>query len=354
MKIKKNSFSYIILVFVLILVLSSCSKSSIDDQVNSTIINNKETEAIITQSPEPTNSETPNVTNSNTKEPDNKTTYLGQEVPGDTPKLFLPDIVSTDNFEHSSPTISLDGSEIYWSRIEHPLSQDAKHKIVYSKRVDNQWSEPKIASFSGINSDDGPRFNQDYSRIYFHSKITSSENSDYHYDIFYTEKIDDGWSIPKKLEGEINTEEIESDPSFTSDGTLVFCRHNKEASKDEFLFTMTTNESYNSPEKIYNETENNFINVNPFINKEGDILLFGSVNRSDGFGACDLYVSFLTEDNGWSEPINLGDSINTRANERFPSLSPDGKYLFFVSNRASGIGDVYWVDASVIYELKPN
>lgn len=83
------------------------------------------------------------------------------------------------------------------------------------------------------------------------------------------------------------------------------------------------------------------------------MLLFGSINRPDGFGASDLYVSFLNDNGSWSEAINLGEKINTAANERFPSLSPDGRYLFFVSNRSkpenlsaqdkpqNGLGDIY-------------
>jgi len=49
----------------------------------------------------------------------------------------------------------------------------------------------------------------------------------------------------------------------------------------------------------------------------------------------------------------MGSLINTDMLERFPSISPDGKYLFFTRNKGSEISDFYWVSAKIIEELKP-
>ena len=93
-------------------------------------------------------------------------------------------------------------------------------------------------------------------------------------------------------------------------------------------------------------------------------------------GQGDLYVSFKGEDNGWLEPIHMGDEINSPFHEAAPFVSPDGKYLFFCSFRpnppsnakrrltyrevkelldgpGNGRGDIYWVSAKVIEELRP-
>lgn len=94
-------------------------------------------------------------------------------------------------------------------------------------------------------------------------------------------------------------------------------------------------------------------------------IVFVSYNRPDGYGAFDLYASFKKGDDTWTTPINLGDRINTPANEHFPAFSPDGQYLFFVSDRISqeaekgpdspmnGSSDIYWVSAKIIEELRP-
>ena len=290
-----------------------------------------------------------------------KIDYLGQTPPEDKPILFAPGIVSTAHFEHSSPTISPDGKEIYWSRVELPLSRESLHKIIYVKKVGDQWTNPEVASFSGINVDDNPSFSSDGNRIYFYSRkpYTDANNSMSLHDIFYSERTKNEWSDPIKLSSVINTPEIESGPSLTKEGDIFFSRGSI------FYFANKKEDTYTEPIAVLNDTLNNkFLNITPFINAEGTVLLFGSVNRPDGFGASDLYVSFKQKDGNWSCPKNLGEKVNTGSNERFPSLSPDGKYLFFVSNRSkeenirseilpeNGLGDIYWVDAKFIEELK--
>jgi outer membrane protein OmpA-like peptidoglycan-associated protein len=75
---------------------------------------------------------------------------------------------------------------------------------------------------------------------------------------------------------------------------------------------------------------------------DGKRMYFTACNRPDGIGNCDIYVSFKREDK-WSEPVNLGEPINSTSSEKQPSISPDGRTLYFISNRAGGKGgfDIY-------------
>lgn len=75
----------------------------------------------------------------------------------------------------------------------------------------------------------------------------------------------------------------------------------------------------------------------------------------------DLFISFKKKDGSWSSPKNLGANINSNAKDEFPYVTPDGKFLFFNSSRKSvinemkisnGPGNMYWVDAEFIEELK--
>jgi len=78
------------------------------------------------------------------------------------------------------------------------------------------------------------------------------------------------------------------------------------------------------------------------------------VNSKGEFGRSDIFVYFRNEDNSWSQPINLGEKVNSDCSESCPSLSPDGKYLFFnrhcEDDRDSY--DIYWINASFIKELE--
>ena len=97
----------------------------------------------------------------------------------------------------------------------------------------------------------------------------------------------------------------------------------------------------------------------------------------DSIGATDYYIVFRNPDDTWSEPINLGNKINTDGGlEYAPYVSPDGKYFFFMSSRSraielagsqlslarmlelhstpeTGLPGIWWVDARFIEDLKP-
>lgn len=73
---------------------------------------------------------------------------------------------------------------------------------------------------------------------------------------------------------------------------------------------------------------------------DGKLIFFTACNKPDGHGPmCDLYYSEVDQEGRWSPPKNLGDNINTKYSEKHPSVSPDGRILFFSSNRPGGKGD---------------
>lgn len=70
---------------------------------------------------------------------------------------------------------------------------------------------------------------------------------------------------------------------------------------------------------------------------DGSVMYFTACNRADGKGRCDIYSS-LKENGRWTEAINIGSPVNSAFWEAQPSISPDGKTLYFVSNRDGGFG----------------
>ncbi len=73
------------------------------------------------------------------------------------------------------------------------------------------------------------------------------------------------------------------------------------------------------------------------ISADGRLLFFTGCGRSDGIGSCDLYMS-IQKNGSWSDPVNLGAPVNSKSWESQPSVSADGKWLYFTSNRAAGKG----------------
>lgn len=99
-----------------------------------------------------------------------------------------------------------------------------------------------------------------------------------------------------------------------------------------------TGEGWSQPEAMQID---DFYNISPFANyflSADQRYLLMSVEREDSKGSRDLYVSFPRDDGTWTEPMNLGDDINTAEVESSPFLAIDDTTLFFSSKGYSGYG----------------
>ena len=85
--------------------------------------------------------------------------------------------------------------------------------------------------------------------------------------------------------------------------------------------------------------------AHPCIAADESFIIFDSKRTEDAENA-DLYVCFKLKNGDWSGAYSLGNTVNTKWNDICPSLSPDGKYLFYMSR-----GDLYWVSSGIIEAL---
>jgi hypothetical protein len=281
--------------------------------------------------------------------------YLGQTPPGDTPIVFAPGIISTQHHEHSSPTFSTDGNEVFWSIWRRP--DIGEPQVIMTMQCENgTWSKPAIAPFSGKYRDGEPIFATDGNRLYFYSTRPTSDGK-MNSDIWFVNKQANGWSEPKCLGFVAKFPELKSvyQPSVTGNGSLYFISRQKDVPPGEFLIWRAACINGKYPEiepvsPVINDVDV-YVNWTPFIAPDESYLLFsrGDTNRDIG----DLYISFKSKiKNEWTAPVKMGEPINTKAQERFPSISPDGKYLFFCRSGNGGQDDVYWVSTKVIDDIK--
>lgn len=152
---------------------------------------------------------------------------------------------------------------------------------------------------------------------------------------------------PQNLGAGINSDLDEYWPCLTADEELlIFTRlvpiddENKEIrikNQEDFWVSHRKDSLWQPAEplsKIIN-TQNN--EGAQSITADGRYMYFTACDRSDGYGRCDIYYS-VREGDVWSAPKNLGRPINSSDWEAQPSISADGRELFFVSNRKSGKG----------------
>ncbi len=141
---------------------------------------------------------------------------------------------------------------------------------------------------------------------------------------------------PKALPLEtINTKEFEYLPSLSADQkTLVFTRR-VEGQEDFYISKMKNGEWQTAQPAVGINTPKN--EGSQTISADGKTLVFGASGREDGFGRYDLYISKFREGK-FSTPTNMGRNINSKARDRQPTLSSDGKILLFESSRSGGLG----------------
>jgi len=189
------------------------------------------------------------------------------------------------------------------------------------------------------------------------------------------ERTASGWGEPRPLGSPINTDNRELYPSMTHDGTLYFFsnRPGGRGGSDVYRARFVDGK-FTEPENLGDGINTEENESDPFVAADESFIIVTS-SRPGGFGRGDLYVSFRGEDGSWGTLINLGETINTADTEFCPSITPDGKYIFFTSTRAPGIDyppiklgykeklgvaagvsdrniDIYWVDARIIEQFR--
>ena len=271
--------------------------------------------------------------------------YLGQKPPGMTPEIFAPGIISTKKNELNS-VFSPDGREFFFTRTEGDVDI-----IYYSEQIDGHWTEPKAASFSGNDSDLDMNFSPDGNRLYFCSNRLSSSSVG-GMDIWYCERTEKGWSEAENVGAPVNSPDRDTYPCFTQNGGLYF-GSNRDGTRgdNDIYYTQLRNGKYTIPLRLGDSINSDFGEGDAYVAFYESFMIFDSWGRPDGYGKGDLYISYKLEDGYWSKATNMGDRINSEFTEYCPILSHDGKYLFFTSSR-TGKGDIYWVDAKIIEELR--
>ncbi len=142
---------------------------------------------------------------------------------------------------------------------------------------------------------------------------------------------------PVNLGPEINTTDDEYMPAITADeNTLIFTR--KINNNEDFYQSVKVNGKWQKATYLSNQINTPQYNEgSQSLSLNGKVLFFTGCNRPDGLGRCDIYISIKKGDE-WGKPFDIAPPINTPGWESQPSISADGRTLYFVSNRKGGFG----------------
>lgn len=158
--------------------------------------------------------------------------------------------------------------------------------------------------------------------------------------LFVTNFKNGVWEAPKSVSANINTPENEGGPSVSADGkVIVFTSCNKRdgfGSCDLYV-TNKVGDDWTKPVNMGPKINTSYWESQPSLTGDGKTIYFAS-SRKGGNGAYDIWTSSLGDDGQWSEPENLGKKINTYEVEVSPFIDPSGKVLYFASNGHIGMG----------------
>lgn len=174
----------------------------------------------------------------------------------------------------------------------------------------------------------------------------------------YTSRLSNGnWSAPESISDKINTTANEGTCSISADGrTLVFtsCDGKNSLGSCDLYISKKVGEAWTAPENIGGNINSPFWEAQPSLSNDGRVLYFSS-DRQGGFGRKDLWVSELRDNKTWSKAINMGDLINTANDEISPFIHANGHSLFFASDGHLGMGglDLFMTESKIGVYSKP-
>lgn len=261
------------------------------------------------------------------KSPVLKGPYLGQKPPGSTPQVFAPGFVSTEHRDFSG-FFTPDMKEFYFTRRDN---DSGKWSLVTFKSKNNRWRESVV----------GPRVGRPF---------ISPDGKTMHLGKQYQERTHTGWSEVKSLGSPYEDIRIMR-LTASLNGTYVLDEATRDG-KGVLRYSQLIDGKRQEPKPLSKEINTGKWNAHPFIAPDESYIMWDG-ERDSGFGSSDIYISFRQRDGSWGAAINLGDKINTGAEEMGAYVTPDGKYLLFNRYLSSGSGDIYWVDAQVIETLRP-
>ena len=241
---------------------------------------------------------------------------------------------------------------------EDDRSKKGLESCAFAKEAMDNPTRYVVLPFDIANSranDFSPSFgNGDYDLLFFTSardegigKGSDGSTGQSYTDLWSLKSRKGKWSKPVVLPEGMNTESHEAASSFNKRGNEMYFTRCDESSKEkpvptcEIYFSKKKGKGWTSPVLLPLPYDDVTTFSHPCISEDGKLLYFAS-DMKGGYGGKDIWMVKKIKRDEWSEPINLGDQINTSGDELFPFIHADGA-LYFASNGHVGMGgmDIY-------------
>jgi WD40-like Beta Propeller Repeat len=205
------------------------------------------------------------------------------------------------------------------------------HYVMYLSRFkDGKWGRPEVLPFSGEYRDSDPLISLDGKTLYFVSDRPAAGLEANRFHAWAVSRTVTGWTNLHALSGPVNEKGNTEFLSFAANGNLYFTSDRSSTSFDVYRSRLIDGK-YQPAESLGTAINDGRYTIEAFVAPDESYILLGSF-AIDSLGNADLYISYNKSGN-WSKPVNLGPTINTRARDYSPRISPDGKYMLFSSEK---------------------
>jgi hypothetical protein len=261
--------------------------------------------------------------------------YFGQKPPGIEAEVFAPDLVSQVGRYEFAMSFAPGGKRLLFT------VQTAENtvEVLQSWMTEGSWTIPEPVDLTGGACRDEMEafFSRDGKHLFF-----APYNEGLDVRIWQAEIVGNEFINSAPLTGPI-AESPAFFPTSAASGTIYY-----------------TNIGERKPYRARRDADGSWhaealdlqFGGHIFVSPDESFVLVDA-QAEDSRGKGDIYVAFATAGGGWTQPVNLGDGVNSEFSESCPSLSDDGKYLFFSRyNEPGEVAQIYWVDSSVIEDAR--
>lgn len=237
-----------------------------------------------------------------------------------------------------------------------------KRYINNAKIYNSNPNKAKITSLTELNSPDEeylPSISIDEAVMIFNYTGTKSKggklngylqpdvNGIYTSDIYLSQKTNDKYQQAIAIDN-INTTGNDMVVSLSQDAQVMFTYKDVTDGHGDIYASYLTGDTYSQPVKLRGKINSYSWEGHCSLSPDGKTIYFSS-ERSGGFGGKDIYSAKLLPDSTWGKITNLGDSVNTTYDEDAPFMHADGRTLFYSSKglKSSGGYDIFRANMDV-------